>query len=441
MNAPKAVTETIFSAQIFKSSNCSLFCRHMSRSLIIIGGGAAGFFCGVNAARLDPSLQITILEKSSKLLQKVKVSGGGRCNVTHACFEISTMVKRYPRGEQFLKKAFHHFFTTDTIAWFKERGVALKAEPDGRMFPVTDSSQTIIDCLLREAHTHHIDIQLNKDVTGLGQQEGRWLVHLRDGSQMQADMLCIACGGFPKKEQFSWITNFTGHQLAEPVPSLFTFNLPKHPITALMGVVVKEAAIKIAGSKLQSTGPVLVTHWGLSGPGILRLSAFAARELAAKNYAYTVIINWLPAFNENSLREKILQYRNSKGSQKVINTDWVELPQRMWQFLLEQSGAQPDVRWAALPAAVQNKLVKHLCSYEMQAQGKTTYKDEFVTAGGILLSEIDPNTMMSRKHANLFFAGEIIDVDGITGGYNFQNAWTTGFIAACSIAGAPGTRV
>lgn len=400
----------------------------------MIGGGAAGFFCAVNAARLNPSLQVTIAERSPKLLQKVKISGGGRCNVTHACFEIPQMVKRYPRGEKFLKKAFHHFFTTDTIQWFKERGIVLKTEADGRMFPVTDSSETIINCLLAEAKKYGVQIVNNFIVEKIAVITGGWQVQGNGGRQLYCDFLCVATGGSPRAEQFNWITKTTGHTVETPVPSLFTFNIPGHPVHDLMGVAVAHAQVKIAGLKFQTEGPLLITHWGLSGPAILKMSAFAARELAAGNYRYTVIINWLPAFNENTLREKILAYRQYKGNQKPVNTDWIELPQRLFQFLLEQSGCNPDLRWADIPAAVQNKLIKHLCAYELTAEGKTTFKEEFVTAGGIKLNEVEAATMESRLIPNLFFAGEIIDVDGITGGFNFQNAWTTGFIAAKTIA-------
>jgi len=408
------------------------------KRLIVIGGGAAGFFCAVNAARLNPGLEVIILEKTAKVLQKVKVSGGGRCNVTHACFEISQMIKRYPRGEKFLKKAFHYFFTKDTIDWFAARGVALKTENDGRMFPVTDDSQTIIDCLLAEAEKWRVKVLLQTKVDSLSYESDTWVLHGTASGrdmQMQADYLCIACGGFSRQEQFDWIVTATGHNIAAPVPSLFTFNLPKHPICALMGLSVPQAQVKLAGSKLVTDGPVLITHWGLSGPAVLRMSAFAARELAVKDYQYTVIVNWIPDFNENSLREKVLQHRVAKPAQKLINTDWQQLPQRLWEFLLVQSGANPDGRWGDLPSAIQNKLIKSLCGSEFVASGKTTFKEEFVTAGGIQLSEIDPNTMESRLKPQLHLAGEIMDVDGITGGFNFQHAWTSGFIAAQAIAG------
>ena len=416
-------------------------CTHLcpvetSKHLVVAGGGAAGFFCAVNAARLNPNLKVTILEKSQRLLQKVRVSGGGRCNTTHACFEISQMVKRYPRGEKFLKKAFHHFFTTDTIKWFEARGVPLKTEGDGRMFPVTDSSSTIMDCLLQEADRYHVKIITNTGVVSFRQNEPYWEIDTTNGNRLIADFLCIACGGFPKADQFNWILGPTGHTLESPVPSLFTFNIPRHPITELMGITVPLAQVKIAGLKWQTAGPMLITHWGLSGPAILKMSAFAARDLAAKNYRYTVFINWLPEMNENTLREKILVHRQLKGNQKPLNTDWINLPQRLFQFLLDQSGIHADMRWADIPATSQNRLIKNLCAYELAAEGKTTFKEEFVTAGGVSLNEIDVNTMGSKLKTGLFFAGEILDVDGITGGFNFQHAWTSGFIAAKAISSA-----
>lgn len=403
------------------------------KRLIVIGGGAAGFFCAVNAARLNPQLDIIILEKSNKLLSKVKVSGGGRCNVTHACYSIAEMIKKYPRGSAFLKKAFHHFFTNDTITWFAERGVALKAEADGRMFPVTDSSQTIIDCLMKEANKYHVEIRMNKEVKGIYTTDGKWNLLMNNDDELAADFICIASGGYPKIMQYSWLKR-SDHAVEEPVPSLFTFNMPGNSITALMGVAVENATVKIVGTKLSESGPLLITHWGMSGPAILKLSAWGARELAKANYTFSILVNWIPEYNENSLREKMQRVRFELAAQKIINRNPFALPNRLWDYLLVQSGIHPDLRWADLPAREQNKLIKNLCAQEFTVKGKTTFKDEFVTAGGIELNAIDFNTMQSKKHAGLFFAGEIINVDGITGGYNFQNAWTTGWIAAKAIA-------
>jgi predicted Rossmann fold flavoprotein len=394
----------------------------MQKRLVVIGGGAAGFFCAVNAARMCPQLQVIILEKTAKILSKVKVSGGGRCNVTHALFDIAEMSRRYPRGQNFVKKTFHQFFTTDTISWFEERGVKLKAEKDGRMFPVTDSSQTIIDCLLKEANRYGVEIRMNTEVKALQLENGEWKVTLGNNQPLTANFLCLATGGYPRASMFDWVKNL-GHTFAEPVPSLFTFNLPKHPITQLMGVSVEKAKVKIEGSKLAEEGPILVTHWGLSGPAILRLSAWGARELKDKNYDFNVHINWLPGYTEQGVRESMQQYRKASAAKKIINQNFGELPNRLWQFLLEQSGINNEMRFADLPSKAENTLVKNLVDYTVE-----------VTAGGVVLAEVDANTMMSKKQPNLFFAGEVLDVDGITGGFNFQHAWTSGWIAAKSIA-------
>jgi predicted Rossmann fold flavoprotein len=405
----------------------------MKKRLVVIGGGAAGFFCAVNAARMNPNLHVIILEKTNKLLSKVKVSGGGRCNVTHALFDIIEMSKRYPRGQNFVKKTFHQFFTTDTIEWFKATGVGLKAEKDGRMFPVTNSSQTIIDCLMNEANSYGVEVRMNLGAKELKIQNEKSKIELGNGNILESDFVCVACGGYPKTSMFQWLQNL-GHSISEPVPSLFTFNLPKHPITQLMGVSVEKARVKIEGSKLIEEGPILITHWGLSGPAVLRLSAWGARELAIMSYEFKVHINWLPQFNEQSLKEQFQNFRLSSSSKKIINHNFGFLPNRLWQFLLEQSGINSEIRFADLSSKVENILIKNLVDYIVEVKGKTTFKEEFVTAGGVNLSEVDANTMMSKKLPNLFFAGEILDVDGVTGGFNFQHAWTSGWIAAKAIA-------
>lgn len=423
------------------------------KRLVVIGGGAAGFFCAVNAARLHPSLEVIILEKTGKLLSKVKVSGGGRCNVTHSCFSIPDMIRHYPRGANFLKKAFHQFFTTDTIQWFAERGVPLKTEDDGRMFPESNSSQSVIDCLMREANRFGVEIRMMSEVktirlhasnekyeAGSKKNEERgtsdaphFTLELSEGRQLTADFVCVASGGYAKPAQFGWLQQL-GHTIAEPVPSLFTFNMPGNAITQLMGVSVPEAAVKITGTNLMAKGPLLITHWGLSGPAVLRLSAWGARQLAVSSWQFAVTINWLPSFNEQTLREQLQQLRFEIATQKIGNKNPFNLPQRLWQYLLQQSGIDEDKRWADLPAKEQNKLITNCCAQEFKVQGKTTFKEEFVTAGGIQLSEIDANTMQSKIIPHLYFAGEILDVDGITGGFNFQHAWTSGFIAAKAIA-------
>lgn len=404
-----------------------------SDQLLVIGGGAAGIFCAVNAARLQPSLKVCVLEKSGKLLSKVKVSGGGRCNVTHACYDIAAMSRHYPRGANFVKKAFHQFFTTDCIRWFTERGVSLHTEKDGRMFPATNSSQTIIDCLLQEAARYRVEFRMHTAVTRLQPEPGGFSLHTAAGEVLQTRQLCVAAGGFSKPEQFNWLRE-TGHTIAEPVPSLFTFNIPGHPLTTLMGISVTHARVKINGTRYIQEGPLLVTHWGLSGPAILKLSAFAARELKEKNYDFALTVNWLPAETETTLYERLQSFRHTHASQKMVTRNDFGLPARLWEFLARGAGVSEEMRWADMPAAVQHQLVKQLCSFSLEVKGKTTFKEEFVTAGGIALQEVDPQTMMSRLHPGLYFAGEALDVDGITGGFNFQHAWTSGFIAAKAIA-------
>jgi predicted Rossmann fold flavoprotein len=408
--------------------------KQKRKKLIVIGGGAAGFFCAVNAARMHPGLQVTIIEKSNKVLSKVKVSGGGRCNTTHACFDIQELTKRYPRGQHFVKKTLHWFNPSDTVQWFAERGVRLKTEADGRMFPDTDDSQTIINCLLKEADKYGVIVLLQSEVRSLESVTGRgFVVRIGDTGVLKADYVCVASGGYPKSAMFEWLIK-TGHSVEPPVPSLFTFNMPGNPITALMGVSVERASIKIAGTKLAETGPVLITHWGMSGPAILRLSAWGARQLADKSYHFTLLVNWLPDYTEQDLRSNWLSYRQEYASQKMGNRNPFGLPGRLWLYLLSCSDVSENTRWADLPAREQNKLITHLTAQQFEIKGKTTFKEEFVTCGGIRLAEVDPNTMESRIQPGLFFAGEVLDVDGITGGFNFQHAWTSGWIAAKAIA-------
>jgi predicted Rossmann fold flavoprotein len=410
----------------------------MAKKLIVVGGGAAGIFCAVNAAGKAPGLEVTVLEKTGKLLSKVKVSGGGRCNVTHACFEIGEMAKRYPRGGHFVRKAFHRWFTSDTIGWFRERGVELKTEEDGRMFPVSDDSQTIIDCLMKEVNSFGVKIRFHAEVKAVENvaaagAAARFAVRMADGRVLEADYVCVACGGYPKSESFDWIRGL-GHSVEEPVPSLFTLNMPGEPITKLMGVTVPEVQVKITGSKLVEKGPLLITHWGLSGPVVLRLSAWGARELAASGYRFGIRVNWIPEFTEQKARERLQEVRYERAGQVVSSKNVFGLPQRLWEYFLSVAGVGDGVRWADLPAGEQNKLISLLCAGSYDIQGKTTFKEEFVTAGGVRLSEVDPASCQSRKVPGLFFAGETLDVDGVTGGFNFQHAWTSGWVAADTIA-------
>ncbi len=407
----------------------------MPKKLIVIGGGAAGFFCAVNAARMDPNLEVIVVEKSNKLLAKVKVSGGGRCNTTHACFEISELVKKYPRGQQFLKKAFHYFNTTDTIQWFAERNVALIKEADCRMFPATNDSQTIINCLLQEADKYGVKILLQTEIKIIEKNATLFILTTSNGKKLEAEYLCVACGGYPKSDMFDWLSAL-GHTIETPVPSLFTFNMPGNKISALMGLSVPMATVKIMGTKLIEKGPLLITHWGLSGPAILKLSAWGARTLADASYKFTIMVNWLSDDTEQSLRASWHNLRNELAAQKMANKNPFGMPNRLWNYLLVLSEIKEETRWGDLPSKEQNKLIKNLTAGEFIVNGKTTFKDEFVTCGGIKLSEIDPNSMQSKKIEQLYFAGEIMDIDGVTGGFNFQNAWTSGWIAANAITRA-----
>ncbi len=425
----------------------------MNKKLIVIGGGAAGFFCAINAALQNPELEVMIIEKTSKLLSKVKVSGGGRCNVTHACFSIAEMIKKYPRGEKFLKQSFHHFFTTDTINWFEKRNVKLKTEDDGRMFPISDSSETIVNCLLQEANNAGIQILMSCEVVEIERSQkqncaeneiniskAKFILNCKNGSVFEGDFVCIACGGYSKKEQFNWLAKL-GHTFELPVPSLFTFNMPKNPIVALTGISINDVAVKISGTRLIQKGPLLITHWGFSGPAILKLSAFAAKVLAELQYDFLININWISSLNENVILERLKFLRQELSSQKINNRNPFNLPQRLWQYHLQQCGIDENIRWADLPAKLQNLLAIQLCSQQFHIKGKTTFKEEFVTAGGIFLNEVNAITMQSKIIPSLFFAGEILDVDGITGGFNFQHAWTSGWLAAKKIAELSKTKI
>ncbi|GAC1483983.1 MAG: NAD(P)/FAD-dependent oxidoreductase [Flavisolibacter sp.] len=404
----------------------------VEKKLIVIGGGAAGFFCAVNAARLNPLLKVIILEKTHLLLSKVRVSGGGRCNLTHAHYDISEMSKGYPRGQQVMKKTFYQFFTTHTINWFEQRGIHLKTEKDGRMFPQSDSSQTIIDCLLEEAKKYNVLIEIRAEVKELTRDTNGKLT-LANGTCMKADFVCVASGGYSKIAMFNWFSNL-GLEIAPPVPSLFTFNLPGHPMGKLMGISVGDVKLKIGGTHLLENGPLLITHWGVSGPAVLKLSAWAAKELAEKNYFFTLHINWLPVFNEQILKNKFQQLRASTPSKSMASINFTPIPNRLWIFLLGQSGIAPQTHLGSLTSKESQTLFQNLLDYRVEVKGKTTFKDEFVTAGGIETREIDIQTMMSKRLPGLFFAGEVLNVDGITGGYNFQHAWTSGWIAAKTIA-------
>lgn len=401
----------------------------MNRKVIVVGGGAAGFFSAISCAQASKEVDVLLLEKTSKLLSKVAVSGGGRCNVTHACFENKTLATCYPRGEKPLKSAFSRFSTTDTIEWFQSRGVPLKTESDGRMFPKTDDSQTIIDCLMKEAKKLKVDIRTSIGVQQLKPRfEGGFTLTLTDGTVLDCDKVIVATGGSQKAEGLEWLRQL-GHQVVEPVPSLFTFNIPNNPIIDLQGIAVDPAKVKILDTKLEFSGPVLITHWGLSGPAVLKLSAYGARLLAERDYDFQVQVSWLNLKKEDALRQELFNIKAANPTKHVGNLLPVVLPKRLTEFLLSKAGVNPDKRWADVTKEEIQALINSFLYDTYAVKGKTTFKDEFVTCGGIHLDDVDFKTMESKRCKGLHFAGEVLDIDGITGGFNFQAAWTTGFIA------------
>lgn len=395
--------------------------------IAIIGGGAAGFFAALTAKKEYPKAEVTIYEKAAKPLGKVKISGGGRCNVTHACSENKLLATHYPRGENYLKKAFEQFNADSTIQWFKERGVEMKTYPDGCIFPLSNDSQTIIDCFLSEASKLGVKILYQQSVVAVEKKEAIFTIQTREANY-QAHRLIITIGGQPKRSGLEYLEKI-GHTIVEPVPSLFTFNMPENPIRELMGNVVEKATVKVEGTKLIGKGPLLVTHWGMSGPAILQLSAWGARVLEEKNYHFATLVNWLNEVKEDDLRKFIDGIVSEHGFKMIGNLNPFPVTNRLWHFLLQKSEILPEIRWKDLGKKNLNKLVNTLLNDRYEVMGKTTFKEEFVTAGGISLQDIDIKTMESRKVPGLFFAGEVLDIDGITGGFNFQSAWTTGYIA------------
>ena len=394
----------------------------------IIGGGAAGFFAAISAKEHHKDAQVTIYEKSTKLLSKVRVSGGGRCNVTHACFEIHELLKFYPRGNRFLKKAFPKFNTTHTVKWFEERGVELKTEKDNRMFPVSDSSQSIVDCLTKETQKLGVEIKLQSTIKELSVLPEGIELDFGTGNSLIVDKLIVASGGSPKLEGFNWLQEL-GHSIETPVPSLFTFNMPNEPIKELMGAVAENAKVRIQGTKLVANGPLLITHWGMSGPAILKLSAFGARLLAERNYDFKIQVNWINASTEEEYRPIFLSNLAENRKMKIGNLKVEGIPKRLWAFFLDKLEISSDLVCLDLSKKKINRIINTLLNDEYSVKGKTTFKEEFVTCGGVSLGEINPFTMQSMVVPNLYFAGEVMDVDGVTGGFNFQNAWTSGFIA------------
>lgn len=401
-----------------------------TKQIAVIGGGAAGFFFAVNAAEKNPNYRITIFEKSAKLLDKVRISGGGRCNVTHACFDEKELTKFYPRGERELLGAFHRFYTENTIAWFEKRGVKLKTESDGRMFPISDSSETIINCLLREVEKHQVEIRTQCGVEELEQKVDKWVIKTSRGEVLPFDAVFIATGS----AHGMWDSlKKLGHSIAAPVPSLFTFNIKDERIKNLMGIAVKNASVSVVGQKLQAKGPLLITHWGLSGPAVLRLSAWGARVLHEIGYKFSVQVNWCGERSFAEVLDFLKQHKMKSPKKTSTNDTQFEIPLRLWQSLAESAGITAQDIWANCSNKLLENLAKELTQCVFSVSGKSTNKDEFVTAGGVDLKEVDFRTMQSKLLPNLYFGGEVLNIDALTGGFNFQAAWTGAWIASESV--------
>ena len=410
--------------------------------ITVIGGGAAGFFSAITCAKTYPQARVTLLEAGRQLLAKVRISGGGRCNVTHACFDPGVLVQNYPRGGKALRGAFSRFQPRDTVEWFADRGVQLKTEEDGRMFPITDDSATIVNCLIRAAEDAGVRIRTGdavvsvKKLMGNGAEDGRgdiasmFEVELKSGESFKCDRILLATGSNPSG--FKWAKEL-GNTVELPVPSLFTFNISDSRIQDLAGVSVPNAKVKLPGAKLEQSGPLLITHWGLSGPGVLKLSAWGARFLHDRHYKTNVLINWLPQYNAEVLRQQLIGVKSQLSHRLIVSSCPFPMPRRLWERLTSSIGIDDQKRWADLSNKAIDKLLLELVQGEYQIAGKGAFKEEFVTCGGVNLKEVDFKTMESRRCPGLFFAGEILDIDGVTGGFNFQSAWTTAWLAGIAI--------
>jgi len=408
----------------------------MSKPIIVIAGaGAAGYFAAIACAEANRDARVILLEATAHPLAKVKISGGGRCNVTHACYEPRELVKRYPRGSRELMGAFHRWQPRDTVAWFEARGVALKTEADGRMFPTTDQSATIVTCLQREAERLGVELRLRSGlVSAIPRQPSGFTIGLTGGERWEVERLLLATGGTRASAGFS-LAEKLGHTIEPLAPSLFTFNITDSRLGEIPGVAVPFATASVPSMKLSETGPILITHWGLSGPAILRLSAWGARDLQAVDYRFTVRINWAGTLKLEQIRGELQAQRGPHPRRQISNTPIAAIPQRLWEKLVAAAGISEKTTWSALSATATTALAQQIGAGEFQVEGKSTNKDEFVTCGGVRLREVDFRTMESRVCPGLHFAGEVLDIDGITGGFNFQAAWTTGMIAGRAIAG------
>ncbi len=395
--------------------------------IAIVGGGAAGFFSAIQAKENFPDAEVVVLEKSQKVLSKVKVSGGGRCNVTNGCTDIKELSEAYPRGSRKLRKAFGTFNTKHTMEWFELRGVPLVIQDDNCVFPKSQNSQSIIDCFLSEVKRLGIKVHTGKGVSAL-QKEGEKIRVTLGPEAEQFDKVIVTTGGSPKRSGLQWLEDL-GHKIEDPVPSLFTFNMPQETIRDLMGVVVENPAVSIQGTKLKSDGPLLITHWGMSGPAILKLSAFGARILSEKNYEFKTQVNWVHISNSEVVLGELRSIVKEHPNKILANFRPYLLPERLWHYLIDRAGLSRQSTWNQLGNKAMNRLVNILTNDVYDVKGKTTFKEEFVTCGGVSLESIDFKTMQSTVVPGLYFAGEVMDIDGITGGYNFQAAWTTAYIA------------
>jgi len=401
--------------------------------VVIVGGGAAGFFAAIHCAEAAPALRVVILEQGTKVLTKVLVSGGGRCNVTHACFEPAELVKRYPRGERELRGPFHGWQPRDTVDWFKSRGVELKTEADGRMFPITDRSDTIADCLIRAARNAGVEVRTGCGVKSIANDDRGFVLECGDGTRWRSRRVMLATGGLKAGSVARALEQF-GHRVEPPVPSLFTFHVTDSRLTGLQGLSVERVSVSVPGSKLQESGPLLVTHWGLSGPAILKLSAWGARELRERDYRFTCRVNWVPEVAEVPGKLRAMKQRD--GRKRVANQSMFELPRRLWERIVSAAKVPESLTWSQISGRQLDALAAQLTAGEFAVTGKSMNKEEFVTCGGVSLKEVNFKTMESRKVSGLFFGGEVLDIDAITGGFNFQAAWTTGRMAGLAMAGS-----
>lgn len=401
--------------------------------IVVVGGGAAGFFGAICAATTNPKAKVILLEASRQPLAKVRISGGGRCNVTHACFDPALLVQNYPRGAKPLRGAFSRFQAKDTIAWFKTHGVHLKTEADGRMFPTTDNSETIVDCLMQTSQASGVQLRIGTPVVGV-RRETQFGISLKSGETLECDRLLLATGSSPMGYK---IAQQLGHTIEPPVPSLFTFSIADQQLRELAGVSVPNVRLRLSvpgKTQLEQTGPLLITHWGFSGPGVLKLSAWGARILHDSHYQATLVVNWLPDFHQEQVRQKLLEVKAVAAKRPIALHRGVDLPHRLWQYIISRAEIGSETRWAEISKPSLNKLVTELTQGQYTIQGKGVFKEEFVTCGGVNLQEVNFKTMESRIVPGLYFAGEILDIDGVTGGFNFQSAWTTAYLAGNAIA-------